>query len=85
MACSSTEEWEELVENLQGGRKQESKRLYSYLNNELLPYVLQEISTKVSSSSHDHSHDSYVHVVWLHAHYLSLGYVITISFTITPS
>ena len=48
VACSSAEEWEELVESLEGGRKQESKRLYNYLNNELLPYVLQEISAKVS-------------------------------------
>ena len=52
VACSSSEEWEELVESLQGSRKQESKRLYKYLNDELLPYVLQEISAKVSPVSH---------------------------------
>ena len=40
IVCSSSEEWEEAVEELNGSKRHETKQLYRYLNDVLLPDVL---------------------------------------------
>lgn len=48
MVCSTVDEWEELVEDLSNCRRGEGKKLYNYINNELLPDVLHSLHQKVS-------------------------------------
>lgn len=48
MVCSTIDEWEELVEDLSNCRRGEGKKLYNYINNELLPDVLHSLQQKVS-------------------------------------
>ena len=47
IVCSSSEEWEEAVEELNGSKRHETKQLYRYLNDVLLPDVLQVLQSKV--------------------------------------
>ena len=47
VVCSTTEEWEEAVEELKDSKRHESKQLYRYLNDILLPDVLQILQAKV--------------------------------------
>ena len=48
IACSTAEEWEDLIDNLRQSKKAETKRLCNYLNDELFPDVLYSIQQKVS-------------------------------------
>lgn len=47
IVCSTTEEWEEAVEALKDSKRHESKQLYHYLNEVLLPDVLLTLQAKV--------------------------------------
>ena len=47
VVCSTSEEWEEAVEELSNSKRHESKQLYRYLNDVLLPDILQMLQTKV--------------------------------------
>ena len=51
VVCSTTEEWEEAVEELKDSKRHESKQLYRYLSDILLPDVLQILQTKVGKES----------------------------------
>lgn len=48
MVCSTIEEWEELVEDLSNIKRGEGRKLYNYINNELLPDVMHSLQQKVS-------------------------------------
>lgn len=47
IVCSTADEWEELIESLRHSRKPDTRRLYNYLNDELLPDILYLIQQKV--------------------------------------
>ena len=47
MSCSTIEDWEELVEELSNCRRGDGRKLYNYINNELLPDVLYLLQQKV--------------------------------------
>ena len=47
IVCSTSEEWEELIEKLRESKKTETKRLCNYLNDELLPEILYLLQQKV--------------------------------------
>ena len=49
VACSTSEEWEELIDNLRQSKKPDTKRLCNYLNDELIPDVLYLIQQKVAN------------------------------------
>lgn len=50
MVCSTIDEWEELVENLKECRKGDGRRLYKFLNDELLPDVTYSLQQKVDDN-----------------------------------
>ena len=49
MICSTIEEWEELIEKLKECRKGDGRRLYKFLNDELLPDVTYSLQQKVDN------------------------------------
>jgi hypothetical protein len=46
LVCSTMEEWDELVDDLSNCRRGEGKKLYNYINNELLPDVMYNLQQK---------------------------------------
>ena len=51
IVCSTSEEWEELVERLKPCRKGDGRKLYKYLNDDLLPDILYLLEEKVPPST----------------------------------
>ena len=50
LLCSTSEEWEELTESFRGSKQSYERSLFKVLNDELLPDILQMITTKVCSN-----------------------------------
>ena len=47
IVCSTSDEWEEIVDRLRECKKTEARRLYNFINDELLPEVLYLLQQKV--------------------------------------
>ena len=50
LLCSTSDEWEELTESFHGSKQSYERSLFKVLNDELLPDILQMITTKVCSN-----------------------------------